>query len=361
MADNDIEKTMQAHLDNLTKPRGSLGKLEEYSLKMAKIQHRVPPEIRKKGVYVLAGDHGITAEGVSLYPDEVTVQMLANILAGGAGINALAGGTGWEVIAVDAGVKGDVPAFPEAEPGAGAEPGAVSATGVRFIQAKIGRGSRNFLREPAMSRSELDQALNRGARLAEDARDNHYDLVAIGDLGIGNTTTAAAMLTAAGFSADMVTDRGTGISTEMLEHKKQVVEAAVRLRKPARTGEAILEQLGSYDFAMMAGLILKLGEFRIGCVLDGFPVTAAAYMAFLINPEVREYLFAGHLSRVAGHKPLLEAMGLDPILSLDMRLGEGTGAVLGGHIVEMGEKAAREMASFSQAGVSKSGIKEETY
>jgi nicotinate-nucleotide--dimethylbenzimidazole phosphoribosyltransferase len=339
----------QEYLDNLTKPKGSLGKLEEYCVKMAGIQKKVPPEISKKGVYVFAGDHGITEEGVSLYPQEVTYQMVLNILSSGAGINALAGGTGWELIAVDAGVAADFPPDEELKPVC------------PFVRAKIGRGTRNFCKGPAMTAGELDQALGWGRKLAEDAKNRGYGLTAIGDMGIGNTTTAAAMLSAAGFSPDEMTDRGTGIDHKTLENKQRIVEQGILLRKPAKTGEAILEQLGSFDFAMMTGFILGLEGSGIGCVLDGFPVSSAAYMAYMINPGVRDYLFAGHLSKVRGHKPVLDALGLDPVVSLDMRLGEGTGAVIGGHIIELGVIAAREMASFSKAGVSRSAGTEENY
>lgn len=347
-----IEAAMQAHLDNLTKPRGSLGKLEDYCLKMAAIQKQVPPVIAKKGVYVFAGDHGIAQEGVSLYPQEVTYQMVLNFLAGGAGINALADGTGWELTAVDAGVIGEFP--PDA-----ASP--VQPRKNRFIPAKIGRGSRNFYQEPAMTAGEAKRALEKGRELAADAEERGYSLCAIGDLGIGNTSTAAALLTAAGFDPDQIIDKGTGIDKAMLERKRQVVQEAVKRHKPPKTGEAILEKLGSFDIAMMTGFILGLEGRRIGCVLDGFPVTSAAYMAYLINPGVTEYLFAGHRSKVAGHKPVLDALGLSAIVSLDMHLGEGTGAVIGGYIIELGVLASRNMASFDQAGVSGRDTVEERY
>ena len=347
----DLKTAMEEHLDDLTKPRGSLGKLETYCVKMAEIQRRVPPEIKKKGIYVFAGDHGIAACGVSLYPQEVTRQMALNILTGGAGINALAGGTGWEITLVDAGIMGD-----DLPPD-----GDLKAV-CPFVRARIGRGTRNSYEEAAMTEAETEQALDRGRKLAEDAADRKFDLTAIGDLGIGNTTTAAAILVAAGFSAEDMVDRGTGIDSAMLENKKRVVREAVKRRNPPqKDGKAILRNLGSFDFAMMAGFILGLENKGIGCVLDGFPVTAAAYMAYLINPQVRNWLFAGHLSKVVGHRPLLSGMGLDPIVDLDMRLGEGTGAVIGGHIVELGVKAAREMASFSSAHVSDAEKAEEKY
>jgi nicotinate-nucleotide--dimethylbenzimidazole phosphoribosyltransferase len=345
-----IEKEMLAHLDNLTKPRGSLGKLETYCIKLAAIQNRVPPKIDKKGIYVFAGDHGIAEEGVSLYPQEVTRQMILNILSGGAGINALAAGTGWEINLVDAGVLGGpFPSDEELKP--------VCA----FLRKSSGKGSRNFYQEAALSAQETAGALEQGRMLAKEAAEKGYDLTAIGDLGIGNTSSAAALLIAAGFNANDMIDRGTGIDNDMLEHKKRIVAEAVKRRHPSQTGESILEQLGSFDLAMMAGFVLGLEGKGIGCVLDGFPVTAAAYMAYLINPKAREWLFAGHLSKVVGHKPVLRHMGLEPIVDLDMRLGEGTGAVIGGKIIELGVLAARNMASFGAAHVSESTKAEENY
>jgi nicotinate-nucleotide--dimethylbenzimidazole phosphoribosyltransferase len=350
-----IKTLMENHLDNLTKPRGSLGNLESYCIKMAAIQKKVPPKIGKKGIYVFAGDHGIATEGVSLYPQEVTRQMVLNILSGGAGINALAGGTGWDITLVDAGVLGDD--FPP-----DSELKALCPFMRKRIRSGKSAGSGNILREPAMSADETKRALAEGRALAQDAADRGFDMTAIGDLGIGNTTTAAAMLAAAGFSAADVVDRGTGIDSAMLEHKRQVVEEAVRRAKAgANDGEAILRELGSPDFAMMAGFILGLEGKGIACVLDGFPVTSAAYMAYLINPKAGDWLFAGHLSKVAGHKPVLERMGLEPIVNLNMRLGEGTGAVIGGHIVELGVLAARKMASFADAHVTDGGDNEEKY
>jgi nicotinate-nucleotide--dimethylbenzimidazole phosphoribosyltransferase len=275
--------------------------------------------------------------------------MVLNFLSGGAGINALAGGTGWELTAVDAGVAGDFPGDEELKPQC------------RFIRAKIGWGSKNFITGPAMTGEELRNSLDAGKRLARDAEERGYNLTAVGDMGIGNTTTAAAILVAAGFPLEEMIDRGTGIDEKMLAHKREIVEKGVALRKPAKTGEAILEQVGSFDLAMMAGFILGLKDRGIGCLLDGFPVTAAAYMAYMMDKTVTDYLFAGHLSKVVGHQPILDALGLEPVVSLDMRLGEGTGAVIGGFIVELGVLASRKMASFSKAGVSTSGQEEENY
>ncbi len=343
MTDNgmDIAAAMIAHLDGLTKPKGSLGKLEEYCVKLAKVQGRVPPKIVKKTVYVFAGDHGVVAEGVSLYPKDVTYQMVLNFLAGGAAINALASGTGWEVAAVDSGVAGDFPP-PQSLP-----------TAARFLDRKIGRGTRNFAAEDAMTAAQLERSLEAGRELAREAAADN-DLVAVGDMGIGNTTCAAALLVASGMAADEVVDRGTGIDDEALARKKRVVVSSVAARGPFASPEDVMRGVGGYDLAMMTGFILGLEGKGVGCILDGFPVTAAAYMAYLLRPSVTDFLFAGHRSRVAGHAPVLAALGLDPIVELDMRLGEGTGAVIGGAIVELAVKAAREMASFAQAKVSES-------
>ncbi len=317
MTDTSIEEAMRAHLDNLTKPRGALGKLEDYATRLAVIQGKVPPRVNKKAVYVFGGDHGITEQGVSLYPSEVSYQMAINILAGGAGINALASGCGWDVFMVDAGIAADFPP-PEELPKA-----------ATFVDMKIGQGTRNFLREDAMTEDELRNCMASGAKLATDARERGYDLVAIGDLGIGNTTTAAALVAALGIDETLVVDRGTGIDEEALQRKREAVHQALLARGPFETAEQAFKAVGGYDLAMMAGFILGLRGFGIGCVLDGFPVSSAAYGAWKIDPTVADFLFAGHRSKVKGHGPILAALGLEPILSLDMRLGEGTGAVLG--------------------------------
>lgn len=349
MNEHGIAAAMAAHLDSLTKPVGSLGKLEEYAMKMALVQGRVPPEVRKKAVYVFAGDHGVVDEGVSASPREVTYQMVLNFLSGGAGINALARGAGWEVVAVDAGVAGTFP------------PAAELPRSARFLDRKVGPGSRNFRREDALTAGELDRALAAGAELAAEAAAAGCDLVAVGDMGIGNTTTAAAVLVALGFPADDIVDRGTGIDDEMLERKRSVVVDSVRDRGPFASPQDALRKVGGFDLAMMAGFILGLKGRRTACVLDGFPVTAAAYAAWRIDPSVADYCFAGHRSKVKGHAPVLAALGLEPIVSLDMRLGEGTGAAIGGFLVELACRAAAEMATFESVGVSRTEQDETRY
>ncbi|MDR3301785.1 MAG: nicotinate-nucleotide--dimethylbenzimidazole phosphoribosyltransferase [Spirochaetaceae bacterium] len=347
-----IEVKMQAILDNLTKPRGSLGKLEDFCIKLAAIQGKAPPEIHKKGVYVFGGDHGIAQEGVSLYPQEVSFQMAMNMLLGGAGINALANAMNWEVNVVDSGIMVDFPPDEELK-----KQGAAN----RLIRAKVGKGTRNFYTESAMTEDELEAALQKGQELADDAVSCGYSMVAIGDLGIGNTSTAAALLIAAGLNADAVIDRGTGIDDKALISKRRIIKEACIRRRPVANPLAIMQELGGYDLAMMSGFILGLDGKGIACILDGFPVTSAAYMAFMQNKKIIDYVFAGHLSKVAGHKVVLDKMGLSPIIALDLHLGEGTGAVIGGYMVELAVNCARNMASFDTADVSGKDVEEKKY
>jgi nicotinate-nucleotide--dimethylbenzimidazole phosphoribosyltransferase len=349
MDEKKLAEAMRSHLDNLTKPRGSLGKLEDYCVKMALIQGKVPPKIEKKGVYVFGGDHGIAAEGVSLYPKEVSYQMAMNMLSGGAGINALASATGWDVIVVDSGIDGDFP------------PDDSLNAKKRLIRAKISRGSRNFYRESAMTEDETEAAVNKGRELAEDAVRQGYNMVAIGDLGIGNTSTAAALVIATGLDAGDIIDRGTGIDDKQLAHKKRVIKEGVVNRRPVKNPYSILREVGAPDLAMMAGFILGLEGRGIACVIDGFPVTSAAYMARMVNPKIVNYMFAGHLSKVSGHKILLSELGLSPIVSLDLHLGEGTGAVIGGFIVQLALDCALNMASFDNVQVAGKNIEEQKY
>lgn len=350
-----IETKMLRHLDNLTKPLGSLGRLEEYCVKLAAIQGTVPPAVQKKCVYVFGGDHGVAAEGVSLYPKEVSYQMALNMVNGGAGINALSGGTGWDVVFVDAGVDADFPPELIKSSQNAVRPKA------RFIDAKIGRGTKNFYHEDAMTAAELEAALKKGGEIAEDAVRHGYTMAAVGDLGIANTATGAAMLVAAGLDSSRIIDRGTGIDEAALENKRRVITEAVRQRAPGSDPHAIMRALGGFDLAEMTGFILGLKGKGVACILDGFPVTSAAYMAYLIDSSITSYLFAGHLSRVSGHRVVLEKMGLEPAISLEMRLGEGTGAVIGGFIVELAAVCARDMASFDSFEVSKATSEEQKF
>ncbi len=354
-----LEAAMRSHLDNLTKPRGSLGFLEDLAVRLASVQNRVPPEPGKKAVFVVAADHGITGEGVSLYPREVTAQMMVNFLSGGAAINAIASACGFDVFAVDAGIDGEVrteglPAHEAGEDGRlGASPG--------LIRAKAARGTRNFLREDAMSSDTLQRCLANGRRIAARAVLSGYRYVALGDMGIGNTTSAAALLVGSGFAPGEIVDRGTGIDDAALERKRRVIRDALAARGPFPGPMETLAAVGGLELATMTGIILGLKGTGTACVIDGFPVTSAAWMARLIDPSVTGYLFAGHLSKVRGHLPVLRSLGLEPIVDFGMRLGEGTGAVLGGFILELAARVASEMATFETMGVARSTGEERDY
>jgi len=373
--DTAIRQAIQARLDDLTKPKGSLGKLEDYAEKLSVIQGLVPPRVRRKAVFVMAGDHGVVNQGVSLYPREVTAQMVHNFMGGGAGINVLAKACGFDVYAVDAGVDGDFPAWPVK--------GTTRADGSMapgFFSMKAVRGTKDFAVQAAMSPEEFQSCLDNGARLADFAAAEGYDIVALGDMGIGNTTSAAAILVALGFDPEQMIDRGTGIDDAMLALKHKVVVDAVKAHGPfgagkaADTGAGKAAGLSSPEEAMRigaafagpeqataAGLILGLRGKGIACMLDGFPVTAAGALAWGIDPLVLRFLFAGHQSRVKGHRPVLDAMGLEPAICLDMRLGEGTGAVIGGFMVELGAKIANEMATFSGMAISRAMADEKDF
>jgi nicotinate-nucleotide--dimethylbenzimidazole phosphoribosyltransferase len=212
-----------------------------------------------------------------------------------------------------------------------------------------------------MQAEQLETCLENGAKLAASAVEQGYDLIALGDMGIGNTSTAAALLIASGFEAQSVVDRGTGISDDNLLQKREIIERAVEKHRPFADPKDILRKVGGFEFATMAGFILGLKERRVACVIDGFPVSSAAYMACRLDPQVRRFLFAGHRSKVKGHTVILNRLQLPPLVDLQMRLGEGTGAVLGGELIYLAAKLSSEMASFQSARVSRSETVEEDY
>jgi nicotinate-nucleotide--dimethylbenzimidazole phosphoribosyltransferase len=335
----------RAHLDVLTKPLGSLGMLEDIAAQMVSIRQDNFTEPLQKAVYVFAADHGITAEGVSAYPSEVTRQMVLNFLAEGAAINVLAKLHQVQMNVVDVGVDADFN----------------SVNGL--LHCKVRRGTRNMLQEAAMSDAELSQALEVGIELAADAKAKGLSLLAVGEMGIGNTTAASAITAVlTNNPVALVTGKGTGLSSEAQAHKIQIIEAV--LHKHFGTAGAgsspepldVLRRIGGLEIAAMTGLIFGAARNGIAVVADGFISTAAAAIAFSIEPRVRDYLFAGHQSEEPGHRVLLEYIGLKPILSLGMRLGEGTGAVLAMPIIESAMSLYNEMATFSSAGVSEAKV-----
>ncbi|MFA5354403.1 MAG: nicotinate-nucleotide--dimethylbenzimidazole phosphoribosyltransferase [Thermodesulfovibrionales bacterium] len=325
----------QQRLDNLTKPLGSLGRLEEFARRLVAIREDKSPVIDKKVVFTFAGDHGITEEGVSAYPKEVTPQMVLNFLRGGAGINVLARHAGADVVVVDIGVDYD---FGDIE---------------GLLSLKVMRGTRNFARGAAMTRDEATRCIDVGIQLAQGYAKKGYKVFGTGEMGIGNTTPSsaiAAVLT--GRSVAEVTGKGTGISDESLERKISIIEEAVKLNNPNPLDPIeVLAKVGGTEIGGIAGLILGAAAERIPVVIDGFISTAGALIAYAIEPRVVDYMFAAHNSVEIGHKAMLETMGLKPILDLDLRLGEGTGAALAMTLIEAGLKIYKEMATFGEAGV----------
>ncbi|SFS20559.1 nicotinate-nucleotide-dimethylbenzimidazole phosphoribosyltransferase [Granulicella pectinivorans] len=334
----------RARLDTLTKPLGSLGRLEDVAAQVAAIRQEKAMEPMRAAVYCFAADHGVTAEGVSAYPSEVTRQMVLNFVGGGAAINVLARLHGVALTVVDVGVDGEFEGI------------------AGMVHAKVRRGSRNMRREAAMSAAEMAAAMDVGARMAAEAAAAGFGMVAAGEMGIGNTTAASAMTAAlTGVGADVVTGSGTGVGSVQRSRKVTVVEETLAahfgiggsVERPSCT--QILECVGGLEIAAMAGFYLGAARAGLVVVCDGFIATAAAAIAVGMEPEVAGYLIAGHKSEEPGHAVLLEHLGLRPLLDLGMRLGEGTGAVLAMPVIASAMALYGQMATFGDAGVSEAG------
>lgn len=326
-------------LDNLTKPKGSLGKLEDFVKRIVTITENSKPSLDKKAVFVLAGDHGVVEEGVSAYPKEVTKEMVYNFLRGRAGINALSRHTGADVFVVDIGVSWGF------EKTAG------------LITRKINFGTKNLAKEPAMTSDEAIKCIDVGIEIAKDAVERGYNFIAVGDMGIGNTTASAAVICAfTGLDPEEVVGYGTGIDNQVWKHKVEVVKKGLELHNPDPDFPIeILTKVGGFEIGGIAGVILGAASKRVPVVVDGFVSTAGAVIALGLCPNVKNYIFFSHKSAEGGHGLILQKLGVQPILDLDMCLGEGTGAVLGMFIIEAGIKAYNEMATFEEAGVSRKG------
>ncbi|MBI5561893.1 MAG: nicotinate-nucleotide--dimethylbenzimidazole phosphoribosyltransferase [Deltaproteobacteria bacterium] len=325
----------QSRLDMLTKPKDSLGRIEEFAKKIVAITGRTRPAISKKLIFTFAGDHGVAAEGVSAFPKEVTAQMVYNFLRGGAGINVLARHAGAEVAVVDIGVDHDF----------------VSADGL--ISRKVVRGTRNMRLGPAMTREEAVACIEAGITLANEYA-SEGAIYGTGEMGIANTTPASAIIAAlADARPAEVTGKGTGIDDETLKRKIAVIEDALKLNRPSTNDPVdVLAKVGGAEIGGIAGLVLGAAARRIPVVVDGFISTAGALIAYELNPAVRDYVFASHNSVERGHRVMLERMRLRPIVDLDLRLGEGTGAAMAIFLIEAGVKVYNEMATFGDAGVS---------
>lgn len=331
-----IKEAAQARHLQLTKPPGSLGHLEQLGVKLAAIQGTVTPYIGRKRIIVCAADHGVTAEGVSAYPRDVTYQMVMNFVRGGAAINVLARQAGIEIQVVDTGVDFDFPAD------------------LPVIHRKIVRGTANFAQGPALTQTEVTACLALGIDLANQAAAEQVSLLGIGEMGIGNTTAASAITAVlTGIDPALVTGSGTGVEGEALNRKIGIVRKAIATNQPqAENPVDILAKVGGAEIGVLVGIVLGAAANRIPVVADGFISTAGAALAVAIQPAVCEYLFLAHRSVEPGHAALLDFIGLSPILDLQLRLGEGTGAALAMPILESAARILSEMATFSEAGIS---------
>lgn len=321
--------------DQLTKPRGALGSLEEISVRVAGITGDPLPSPGRKTVIVMAADHGVTAEGVSLYPSDVTAQMVLNFLSGGAAINVIAGHAGAKVKVVDVGVNGPL-SHPD------------------LVSRKIREGTANMAVGPAMSREEAVRAIEAGIEVALSEISAGAEFVAAGDMGIGNTTAASAMTACfTGLDPAEVTGRGTGIDDRALENKVEVIRRAMAVNSPDPSDPLdVLSKVGGLEIGGIAGVFLAAASSRKPALVDGFISSAGALLAAGICPGAADYMFASHLSVERGHAAALSKLGLHPILNANMRLGEGTGAALAFMIVDASLKVLSDMATFDEAGVS---------
>ncbi len=334
--DENAQRAAQSRQDQLTKPQGSLGRLETLSVQLAGITGQARPRFHDPAIITMAADHGVVRQGTSAYPAEVTPQMVLNFLHGGAAINVLARHVGARVVVVDMGVAADIP------------------TQANLINKKIARGTRDLSHEPAMTRTEAAQALATGIEIAAHEIERGADLIGTGDMGIGNTTTSSAIVAAITRQPPtLVTGRGTGIDDAALAHKVAIIEQALKLHCPnPEDGLDVLSKIGGFEIGGLAGVMLGAAAGHVPVVIDGFISGAAALIAFQLAPAVQPYLIAAHRSVEIGHRAVLEYLHLEPLLDLDLRLGEGTGAALGISLCLAASKILDEMATFGEAGVS---------
>ncbi len=334
--DQELIKKAQGRLDNLTKPQGSLGRLEELAKLIVGITGKDSPELGDKVIFTLASDHGVCEERVSAFPQEVTAQMVYNFLSGGAGINVLAKHIGARVVVADVGVAADLKAHPN------------------LIIRKINYGTKNMARESAMTRAEAIKSIETGIEIFEAEFKNGIDIIGTGEMGIANTTAASAITALfTKRSVEDVVGRGTGIDDSALENKIRVINTALKINDPDSSDAIdVLGKVGGFEIGGLAGIILAASSRRIPVVIDGFISAASALIAYGIEPKVKEYMIAAHNSVEKGHKAILDYLGLEALLDLKMRLGEGTGACLGIGLAEAAIKILTQMNTFESAKVS---------
>ena len=334
--DNAAMRAARERQDSLTKPQGSLGRLETLSIQIAGIRGETTPRLKDKAIITMAADHGVVREAVSLYPQAVTRQMVLNFLNGGAAINVLARHIGGRVIVVDMGVAGGFPELPG------------------LVSRAIAQGTRDFSQEAAMTRQQAITALETGIEVLENETARGLDIVGTGDMGIGNTSAASAICASVtGQPVAGVTGRGTGVDDQQLEHKVHTIEKALKLNRPdPKDPIDVLAKVGGFEIGGLAGVMLAGAARRIPVVIDGFISGAAALIATGLAPGAKDYFIPSHLSVEAGHRAIFRHLGLEPCLDLDMRLGEGTGAALGIFLAEAATRLLGEMATFAEASVS---------
>ncbi|NJN19066.1 MAG: nicotinate-nucleotide--dimethylbenzimidazole phosphoribosyltransferase [Oscillochloris sp.] len=334
--DTTARAAAAARQDRLTKPQGALGRLEQLAIQIAAITGRERPQIRRPAVVVMAADHGVAQRGVSAYPSEVTTQMVLNFLAGGAAINVLARHVGAEVLVVDMGVAAGLPEHPA------------------LIRRPVASGTADMTIEPAMSRAQAQQAVETGIAVVQEAIAAGIDLVATGDMGIGNTTASSAIVAAlSGVTPAEVTGRGTGVDDAGLARKIAVIEQALALHRPdPRDGLDVLAKVGGFEIGGLAGVMLGAAARRVPVVIDGFISGAAALLAYALAPQIQPYLIAAHRSVERGHQAVFTRLDSEPLFDLGLRLGEGSGAVLAQSLCIAACRILDEMATFGEAGVS---------
>lgn len=343
--DYSLADKTQKRLDNLIKPPGSLGRLEEIAKQIVEITKKENPPVKNKVIFTMAGDHGVVEEGISAYPKEVTPQMVYNFLRGGAGINVLAGHIGAKVVVVDMGVACDFEPHPE------------------LVIKKVSYGTKNMTKGPAMSKDEAAKSIENGIEIFEEKAKFGIDIAGTGDMGIGNTTPSSAITSViTGRTVEDMVGRGTGIDDETLSNKIEIIKKAISINKPdASDAIDVLSKVGGFEIGGLAGVILAAASRRTPVVIDGFISGAAALIAYRLKPEVKDYMIAAHCSVERGHRIVLDYLGLKPALDLNLRLGEGTGTALAMSIIDASIKILTQMATFQSAAVSKKNDTQKEY
>lgn len=334
--DETIKTELQTKIDNLTKPKGSLGMLEKLALQIGWIQQSLSPELRKPHNIIFAADHGIVEEGVSLSPKEITWQQISNFLHGGAGINFLCRQHGFTLKIVDAGVDFDFPA----------DKG--------IIDMKVRKGTRSYLHEAAMTHEEMELCLERGAQVVKDCHAEGCNVISFGEMGIANTSSSSLWMSClAGIPLDKCVGAGCGLDNEGIRHKYNVLRQALDNYQGDHSPEDIIRYFGGYEMVMAVGGMLQAAELNMIILIDGFIMTNCLLAASKLYPEVLSYAIFGHQGDESGHKLVLEALAAEPLLHLNLRLGEGTGAICAYPIVDSAVRMINEMDNFANASITK--------